>query len=505
MSRDPPRNFTGRNIAAATSITLDALRNRADALLRAHRYQEAIPAYRELLAASPGFADGWYNLAYLLQIAGQFADAISCYERAIDLGVERPEDAWRNKALMLVEHLARPGDAEEALRAALQCNDRFVPAWVDLGRVAEQTGRRDDARIAYERALSVDPSHALALSHLANVTKVTGADDPLLARLRSAVADPRRAVADLAALGFALGKSLDEAGAYDEAFFAYSRANQASRSTGGPGWRGYDRSAWENWTRGLPEWFRGDDGPVPTAAEEPQLIFICGMFRSGSTLAETILSSHPQITAAGELDLIPRIGRDLWARVSAGGHPRDAQHLVDAREYYLRSVRTLYPGARVVTDKRPDNFLHVGLIRRLFPAAKIIHTLRDPLDTCLSVFFTHFDVSQTYATDLRDIGHWYRLYEDLMATWKAQHGSNILDVGYEELISDPQKQIARLLNFIGLDWDDACMDFHQAKRSVQTPSVWQVRQPLYSSSCGRWRNYRSHIGPLVAALGRQST
>jgi tetratricopeptide (TPR) repeat protein len=504
MSRDHQVAFLGHGMVISAANNPEALRSRADALLRERRYLEAIPAYRELLAVAPHFAAGWYNLAYLQQIAGHFPDAVAGYERAIELGIDRPEDAWRNKALILAEQLARPYEAEGALRHALRCNDRFVAAWVDLGRIAEQTGRRDEARTAYASALHVDPSHALALSHLANVTKVGSKDDPILIRLRDAVADPTRPAADLAALGFALGKLLDEVGAYDEAFIAYSRANQASRATAGPGWAGYERAVWEKWAKNIPEWFRGKisgtPALIPEIPDEPSLVFICGMFRSGSTLVETILSNHPSITAAGELDLIPRIVRDLWSRVSAGKNPQDPRRLAEAREYYIRSVRALHPNARIITDKRPDNFLHIGLIRQLFPSAKIIHTVRDPLDTCLSVYFTHFDLSQTYATELHDIAHWYALYERLMLNWKEQYGHNILDVHYEMLVADPREQVTKILDFIGLNWDDACIDFHRANRSVQTPSVWQVRQPLYSSSCGRWRNYRTHIEPLVRAL-----
>ncbi len=496
--------MTSPVLRAAPRSPVDALRARADALLQAGRHPEAILAYRELLAAAPQFADGWFNLGYLMQVAGQFADAVACYERAIVSGVGRPEEAWRNKALILTEQLARPRDAEEALRAALRCNDRYVPAWVDLGRIAEETGRRDEAAAAYDKALSVDPSHALALAHLANVRRPKGGDDPLVERLRRATSEPARSPADRAALGFALGKVLDDLASYDEAFRAYAQANRDSRESAGPGWRGYDRSAWEAWTARLPGWFAGASSPSqpPVQEQPPRLIFVCGMFRSGSTLVETILASHPEVTAGGELDLVPRVGRELWAHVRAGGHPADSRRLADAREYYLRSVRTLHPGARVLTDKRPDNFLHVGLIKQLFPTAKIVHTVRDPLDTCLSVFFTHFDLSQAYATDLQDIAHWYRLYEGLMAQWKAQYGDDILDLRYEDLVYDPQAQIASLLEFTGLDWDDACLDFHQAKRSVQTPSVWQVRRPLYASSCGRWKHYRSHLAPLARALGR---
>ncbi len=480
------------------------MRDRAEALLQAGRNAEAIAAYRDLLAAATHFADGWFNLAFLLQTSGQFAEAVTCYGRAIEFGVERPEDAWRNQALILTEQLARHGEAEQALHAALRCNDRFVPAWIDLGRIAEQAGRREEARAAYERALAVEPTHALALSHLAHVTRARGADDPLLARLRAALREMPRPPADKATLGFALGKALDEAGAYDEAFEAYAAANRASRASAGPGWRGYDRAAWEAWTQRLPAWFDSQrSAPFqPASADEPQLVFVCGMFRSGSTLVETILSSHPQITAGGELDLIPRIGRELWARVSAGHAAEDPARLALARQYYLRAIAERHPQARVFTDKRPDNFLHIGLIKRLFPNAKIVHTRRDALDTGLSVFFTHFDPSQTYATDLADIAHWYRLYESLMADWKAQFADEILDVDYEALVADPRPQIERLLKFIGLEWDDACLAFHEARRAVQTPSVWQVRKPLYASSCGRWRHYRSHLGPLAAALGR---
>ena len=490
-------------LSATPRSPADAVRARADALLQAGRHDEAIPAYRELLSIAPEFADGWFNLGYLLQLAGQFADAVACYERAIQFGVDHPEEAWRNKALILTEHLARPLEAEQALRAALHCNDRYVPAWVDLGRVAEETGRRDEAGAAYESALSVDPSHALALSHLANVRRPKGADDPLVARLRQAASESSRSAADRAALGFALGKLLDGVGAYDDAFLAYALANQASRESADPGWRGYDRSAWEGWVDRLPGWFLGATlAAPPDAGQTPRLIFVCGMFRSGSTLVETILASHGQVTAGGEMDLVPRVGRALWAHVSAGGNPRDPRRLDDARDYYMRSVRALHPGAQVLTDKRPDNFLHVGLIKQLFPAAKIVRTVRDPLDTCLSVFFTHFDLSQAYATNLLDIAHWYTLYERLMSQWKTQYGADILEVCYEDLVTSPQVQIARLLDFVGLDWDDACMHFHQARRSVQTPSVWQVRQPLYASSCGRWRHYRRHLTALAAALGR---
>lgn len=479
---------------------VEACRARAQALLRAGRTQEAISAHQQLLALAPDLAGSWYNLGYLLQSAARFEDAARAYDKAIGLAIDRVEEVHRNKALILADHLARPEDAEHELQAGLRANPRFVDGWVDLGRIAEQLGKRDEARAAYERALSIEPRHGIALARLANVRKPQGPEDALLGRLRTAFGDASRPAADRAAIGFALGKALDEVGAYDEAFAVYAEANAFSRASAAPHWRGYDRSTWEGWVSGLPQQFQSsEDGEDIPTDDEPRLIFICGMFRSGSTLAETILSAHPAVTAGGELDVIPRLAQEFWARLRAGDLRPDWFHA--ARRQYLEAVRLRFPGASVVTDKRPDNFLHLGLIKRLFPRAKIVHTRRHPLDNCLSVFFTHFDPSQAYTLDLLDIGHWYLQYESLMARWKDAFGGDILDVQYEELIADPASRIAGLLEFLELGWDDACMEFHRAKRSVQTPSVWQVRQPLYTTSSGRWRHYQRHLTALAELLG----
>jgi tetratricopeptide (TPR) repeat protein len=481
---------------------VEAARARAQALLRAGRVPEAIQAYQHLLGIAPGLASSWYNLGYLLQSAARFEDALVAYDRAVSLGIDRVEEVLRNKALVLADHLARPEAAEETLRAALQANSAFVDGWVDLGRIAEQLGKRGEAVTAYERALAVRPDHGLALAKLANVRKVRDPDDPLLDRLRAALADASKSVADRAAIGFALGKALDEVGHYDEAFAAYVQANEFTKASAGHQWQGYHRAGWEAWIKSLPDSIApADESPCASQAEEPRLIFICGMFRSGSTLAETILSAHPEVTAGGELDVIPRLAQDFWRRAKAGGLQNAPEWFDTARAQYLQAVRSRFPGASVVTDKRPDNFLHLALIKRLFPRAKIVHTRRNPLDNCLSVYFTHFDPSQAYTLDLLDIGHWYRQYEELMVRWKGIYREDILDVQYEDLITDPAAQIARLLQFLDLDWDDACLDFHQAKRSVQTPSVWQVRQPLYATSRGRWRNYSRHLTALAQVLG----
>jgi hypothetical protein len=170
----------------------------------------------------------------------------------------------------------------------------------------------------------------------------------------------------------------------------------------------------------------------------------------------------------------------------------------------LDTLARLHPGAELVVDKRPDNFLYIGLIKTLFPDARIVHTTRDPLDNCLSIYFLHLDHSMAYALDLMDIGHYYRQYGRLMAHWKSLYGDDILDVDYDALVREPRPAVERLLEFCGLEWSERCLSFHQRENAVKTASVWQVRQPLYQHASGRSRVFARQLDPLAQYL-RQST
>jgi hypothetical protein len=177
-----------------------------------------------------------------------------------------------------------------------------------------------------------------------------------------------------------------------------------------------------------------------------------------------------------------------------------AEKLADIARRYRDRLKVLFPAAERITDKRPDNFLHIGLIKALFPDARIVNTVRNPLDNCLSVYFLHLDHGMSYALDLLDTAHYYRHYRRLMAHWKALYGPDILDFDYDAFVRDPRPATRELLAFCGLDWNDACLAFHQAKNVVKTESVWQVREPLYRRASGRWRNYARHLGRLRADL-----
>jgi hypothetical protein len=238
---------------------------------------------------------------------------------------------------------------------------------------------------------------------------------------------------------------------------------------------------------------------APAAPVRP--IFICGMFRSGSTLTEQVLAGHSRVTTGGEIDLVPTLAQTELAPFPARMAQVSAAQLEQLSARYLASLSKLFPGEGHVTDKRPDNFLYVGLIKSLFPNARIVHTTRDPLDNCLSVYFLHLDHSMGYALDLMDTAHYYRQYRRLMAHWKARYGADILDFDYDAFVREPRPAVERLLAFCGLEWEENCMSFHRVQNAVKTASVWQVREPLYQRSSGRWRNYARHLAPVRAYLG----
>ena len=455
------------------------------------RVDEAIGAYERLLEANPDLPDSWYNLGWLQRKARRFEAALESYGRALDLGIGDPEEVHLNRAVILSDHLHRPEDAERELSGALGKNPNYVPALLNLGNLHEDLGDPDAARDAYQRALSVEARNSLALARLAGVSHSSELDQALAQQLRIAIA-AAEGPAEQADLGFALAGLLDAAGAYEDAFEAALLANQSSRTASGAR---YDRAEQERFVERLIETF---SRPAIGTQDSPS-VFICGMFRSGSTLVEQILGAHPSVTAGGELDLIPALASGI------DGYPEavaavDESTLERWRETYVRGLPT-HPD-RLLTDKRPDNFLHIGLIKTLFPGAKIVHTRRNPLDNLLSLYFLHLDPGMAYALDLADAAHCYGQHERLMAHWKALYPNDIFDLDYDQLVQEPKPVIEGLLGFLGLEWDGSLLDFHRGGTPVKTASVWQVRQPLHPRSSGRWRNYRVQLEPIAGLLSR---
>ena len=466
----------------------EALLQRAASLRQTGRIAEAIGAYEQLLEREPALPDVWYNLGFLQRQARQYERALASYAEALKRGVRAPEEVHVNRAVILSDHLRRPDEAEGELAAALALKPDFLPALLNLGNLHEDRGNRAAAQAAYGRALEVAPEDSLALSRLAGVSHAPQLDVSLAERLREALRRSGIPAADQAQLGFALAGLLDAAGHFDEAFEAAGAANQASRAATSAR---YDRAAAERFIDRLiatpPATRRAAEGEPP--------VFILGMYRSGSTLVEQILAGHDRIQAAGELDLLLALATRIRGYPEAVATADEAT--VEAwRRFYLEGVAPMSRASALLTDKRPDNFLHIGLIKTLFPDAKIVHTRRNRLDNLLSLYFLHLDARMAYALDLGDAAHWYEQYERLMEHWKTLYPDDIFDVDYDALVQTPEPIVEELLRFLGLDWQENLLDFERNERPVRTASVWQVRQPLHARSSGRWRNYEKWIGTL---------
>ncbi len=476
-----------------------ALLERAGSLRRAGRVEEAIAAYSALLGREPDLPDSWYNLGWLQRQARQYEAALSSYEESLKRGVRDPEEVHVNRAVILSDHLARHDEAEAELEAALELRADYLPALLNLGNLHEDRGNRDGAETAYRRALDTAPGDAVALSRLAGVVAPQSeAARDVIQSLRSAIPRERDA-AGRADLGFALGRLLDGQADYDEAFAAYDAANRASRESFGAGYSGYDRKTHEQFVDRLiaafpkPVQSGGSTSPARSANEHTPRhvrdpIFIAGMFRSGSTLVERILAGHSHIVGAGELDLIPALVSTISAYPAAVTSADDAA-VERWRQFYLGGLAPFIRDDSLITDKRPDNFLHIGLIKTLFPDAKIVHTRRNRLDNLLSLYFLHLGPGMPYALDVADAAHWHSQYERLMEHWKALYSGDIFDIDYDALVEEPEPLLGRLLDFLGVDREDGLLDFHRREGAVKTASVWQVRERLHSRSSGRWKNY----------------
>jgi len=477
-----------------------ALLRSAAALEKAGRLAEAEAAYQRVLASWPDLPDTWYNLALLQRRAGRFDAALASYQQALDRGVSQPEEVHLNRGVIYSDCLRQDDAAERELQAALALNPTYIPALLNLANLREDFGKHAEASTLYEKILGLDPRCHTALARYAGLQKIAGPDDPLVTRLRAAIADARTTPADRAELGFALGKALDSSRAWDAAFAAYTTANRDSRQSAAPGTGVYDAGAHERFVDELIATFQPGQPAAAPLLQSTRPLFICGMFRSGSTLAEQILGAHSRVTTGGELAFLPSLVRTTLAPFPSTMRALAPAQLEQLAAGYLDMLARVFPRGDRVTDKRPDNFLYLGLIKSLFPDAKIVHTTRDPLDNCLSIYFLHLDHSMGYALDLADIAHYYVQYRRLMAHWKTLCGADIFDLDYDALVREPRPTIERLTAFNSLEWEDALLSFEQSARAVKTASVWQVRERLYQRSSGRWRNYAAHLAKLQAYL-----
>ena len=493
----------GDRAIATRSGDATVYNDRANILLAAQRLAEAAAECHKALACQPDFVPAHNNLGLALQMMNRHQEARAAFERVLELDPAHP--TAHCGLGMALQSCGQYAQAIAQFEQALVLQPDNADAWSKLGTALSETGRLNDARRAYEQAVAIAPRAPLYHRQL-SVSRQYEPDDPHLSALEALAGD-------LSALGaagridlhFALGKAYADLERQADSFRHLLAGNALTRRQ-----IDYDETA----TLAVFERIRDLCSPALMRAKaglgHPSSlpVFVVGMPRSGSTLVEQILASHPRVFGAGELAAFEGA---LTQASGPGGSPRkfletlpDApkEALRNAGATYVAAVAALAPQAARVIDKMPPNFLFVGAIHLALPNARIIHTRRDPVDTCLSCFSKLFAGDIPYAYDLGELGRYYRAYAELMAHWRAVLPPGVmLEVDYEDVVSGLETAARRIVAHCGLDWHPGCLDFHLTDRPVRTASAVAVRQKLYSTAVGRWRPYASLLRPLLDALG----
>jgi len=453
------------------------------------RLQDAAGAYARALKVQPKSAENLVNLGAAVRGLGRVDEAIDLFRQALAISPDLAEaHASLGTALRL---LGRSDEAEASLADALRLKPYLVSAVLEMAEARADRGDFEGAEVLFKRAVAIDPDAPEAWAGTPRVRRMTRSDSDWLTgahRVLAKAPPPRR----LLHLHYGLGKYHDDLGEYAEAFEHFRQANILSRLRRPP----HDRTALSNQVDKLigaygPGWFAAARGKGETSARP---IFIVGMPRSGTTLLEQMLASHPEVQGAGELSF----WGEAAAQAEAAGGP-DVDALGGLARDYLSRLEAQGLSARGVVDKMPANIMHLGLIHAALPNARILHMRRDPIDTCLSIYFQHFEPTMTYATDLGDLADYYRRYRQVTEHWRRTLPPGVcFDVDYESLVAEPRETLQDVLDFIGLPWSDACLDFQSTPRTIVTASKWQARQKIGAGSVGRWRRYQPFVEPLLS-------
>ncbi len=502
---------TGRPAEAARQLeaALDAEPDNAElwSLLTAlHGQMKDFPAAaeagRKAVALQPGSIDAHMNLANALRETDDLESAIRHYRTATQLAPALVE-AWKGWAAACSE-LGHSEDALLGFRRVLALQPDDLQAINGEAGVLAQMGEFDAALARIEPLLLAGKADTETALLYAALSRQHGEHARAIACLEQWLGDPSLSPALRARVHFALGKLRDSVRDYDQAFTHFEQANRLR----------HDPAMKLDEHRRLVDALKSTYSPsfvqtMPrSSCMDDRPLFIVGMPRSGTSLVEQILASHPEVYGAGERWDVACTALALPETLSHPEHypfcipALDADTATRLAQSYLSRLEESGGTARRFTDKMPHNFTHLGLIAQLFPKARVIHCMRDPLDTCLSCYFSDFHRKHEYSNDLETLGAYYQLYLELMAHWARVLPDNlpVLDIQYEELVADPETVSRKIIAFSGLDWDARCLDFHKTRRTVVTLSYEQVRQPVYSSSVGRWKHYDKHLGPLKKAF-----
>jgi len=461
------------------------------ALEKAGEARGAIAAYDRATTLLPSMTEAWYRAGALVYTFGHRKEAIGCFRRAAATGAKTSFGRLGTIRVLLAED--RDTEAEKRLRQLLALDPSNAIGLDLLGNLLAELGRFDEAWLCYERAIAAAPLMAGSYYDMVRCRRLTAADEPLRARMRAALARPGLEPEHVLRVHLALGKAADDLAQYEEAMRHFDAAEEVRRRISP-----FDSAAFVAQVERLVSLFPAELFAGGGASTEVAPLLIIGMPRSGTTLVEQILSSHPDVAAGGELNFWNERGLEWLQTASAA--PTSAG-LERTSSDYLALLRQIGPAAARITDKMPFNFLWAGLIHLAFPAATIIHCRRSAIDTAISIHQTHFNRHVAFPTGGQALVAYVRAYRRVTDHWRAVlPPARFIDVDYEALTGAPEPEIRRLVAACGLGWNDACLEPQRNARMVKTPSRWQTRQPIYRSAVRRWQPYAPYLGPLAGLL-----
>lgn len=494
------------------------------------KFEKAIISFKKSIEAKATNTPALNNLGNLYRELGQLDEAEKCYRQSL---------AIDNKNFITINNIAnifltqcRYDSAEKYYLKAISLKKDYFDAFYNLGATYQSKGNHKLAIKHYKRAQKIRPNDIQPIVAIANSHEKQGSYEkalelitPLLAKniftpdiadiyskiciknkeydkginiVGKCLTTPVSPIHEQA-LHFSLGDLYDKNKSYAEAYQQYLQANTMRPYQ-------YNKQHYETAFTNIVNIFKDpSQKDIISLNQSNTPIFIVGMPRSGTTLIEQILSSHSEVCGAGELPYLGEIAEQAISENKKIRYPECINHLTaetltQLSEKYLAKLNSHGDGSKYISDKMPHNFMYVGLIKKLFPNCKIIHCLRNPLDVCLSIYFHNFNQNHPYTDSLSNLGHYYNQYRKLMDFWKSQYDDLIIDIAYEELLTDAEHNVRKILDHSGLEWQDNCLKHYENKRTVSTPSYAQVDQPLYTASMERWRNYASHIDDLKAAV-----
>jgi tetratricopeptide (TPR) repeat protein len=455
----------------------------------------ALVAYHRATELKPTLTEAWYRAGALVHTLGHRDEAIACFERAAESG---PKTRFgRLGAARALLTAGRDRQGERALRACVAADPANPLAHDLLGNLLAEAGHFEEASACFSRAIALAPLLAGSYYDLVRCRRINPADAALVAQMESALGTPGLDVEPRIRIHLALGKAADDLGEYERAMRHFDAADGVRRTSAAFPAEQFDREVTRLIEQTTPDLVAraprlGNPDPTP--------VLIVGMPRSGTTLVEQIISSHPEVRAGGELNFWPKCGARYQEAGAAGN---ESTFLRKVAYDYLRLLKDIGPKAIRVTDKNPFNFLWAGLIHLALPRATIIHCRRDAIDTALSIHQTLFHPSLAFPTGGEKLVAYFRSYQRLTDHWRRLLPlKRFVEVDYEELTRDPDPVIRGLIAACGLRWHDACLRPDRNPQSVKTASRWQTRQPIYKGSVGRWRHYEPHLGSLRQLVGQ---